>query len=166
MSTSSPSSYNRTQIALHWLIAALVVFQIVFAEAIEEAAEAAEEGYRISAGEAFLAEAHIWVGFAVLGLTALRVAIRLVRGAPAAPAGEPALALLAMKVTHLAFYTLLFAAPLTGIIAYYVFPEAGELHEIAKPAFIVLIAIHVLATLWHHVVLRDDTLRRMIRPAQ
>lgn len=166
MSTPSPSSYSLAQITLHWLIAAMVIFQIVFGEAIEEAAEAAEEGHRISAGEAFLADAHIWIGFAVLALTVLRVAIRLMRGAPATPANEPALALLAMKVTHLAFYALLFAAPITGAIAYYLLPEAGEIHEAMKPAFIVLIAIHVLATLWHQIVLRDDVMKRMIRPAQ
>ena len=37
---------------------------------------------------------------------------------------------------------------------------------LGKPLFIVLIALHVLATLWHQFVRHDGTLRRMLVPAR
>jgi cytochrome b561 len=37
-----------------------------------------------------------------------------------------------------------------------------EAHELAAYALIALAGIHMLAALWHHYVLRDNTLRRML----
>ena len=41
----------------------------------------------------------------------------------------------------------------------------GDIHAIAKPAFIVLIGIHAAAALAHHFVLKDAVLRKMLVPA-
>ncbi|MXN63437.1 cytochrome b [Stappia sp. GBMRC 2046] len=164
MSTSSPSNYSLAQITLHWLIAALVVFQLVFGESIAHAERALARGRAVDAIDLFLANAHIWAGFAILALMIARLGLRIRHGVPPAPEKEPAYAVLVMKAAHFLFYVLLFAAPITGAIAYYLLPEAGEIHEAMKPAFIVLIAIHVLAALWHQVILRDGVMKRMIRP--
>lgn len=165
MPTAAPASYSPLQILLHWLIAVLVLFQIVFGEEMEYMARSHRRGIAPEGEDALLGNAHIWVGFAILALVALRLLLRLIRGAPAYPAGQPALAELAMKAAHALFYVLLIAAPVTGIVAWYIFPEAGDIHGFMKPAFIVLIAIHVAAALWHHFVLKDDVLKRMTRPA-
>ncbi|MBA5777874.1 cytochrome b [Stappia sp. F7233] len=165
MPASAPSSYSPMQILLHWLIAALVLFQIVFGEEMEHMARDIRRGLAPDGDDVLLGNAHIWVGFAILALVAWRILLRLKNGAPTFPAGQPALAEKAMKVAHALFYALLVIAPVSGIVAWYVFPEAGEIHEFMKPAFIVLIAIHVAAALWHHFVLKDDVLKRMTRPA-
>ncbi len=41
----------------------------------------------------------------------------------------------------------------------------ADLHELAKPAFVFLIAVHVVAALWHQFWLKDGLLVRMKRPA-
>ena len=40
----------------------------------------------------------------------------------------------------------------------------GEIHSANKPVFILLILIHAAAALYHHFVLKDSTLRRMMVP--
>jgi cytochrome b561 len=155
-----PRSYSLGQILLHWSIAALVVWQLVFGESTE----ALEHPAGADVAELFLANSHIWVGFAILGLVALRIVLRLWRGAPAPEEPNRAAALLA-RAAHAAFYVLLVATPVTGILDYYVHLPTGDLHELAKPLFIALIAIHVAATAWHQLIRRDGTLRRMLIPA-
>jgi cytochrome b561 len=154
-------SYTLGQIILHWAIAALVIWQLVFGEEME----ALEHPAGADATDLFLANTHIWAGLAILALVVLRIALRLVRGAP--PLGESGrvTAMLA-KATHLAFYGLLVAMPVTGLLDYYAGLPTGEIHELGKPLFIVLIALHVAATLWHQFVRHDGTLRRMVVPAR
>ncbi|ESW91110.1 hypothetical protein X770_10755 [Mesorhizobium sp. LSJC269B00] len=42
----------------------------------------------------------------------------------------------------------------------------GDVHTWAKPVFIVLICIHAGAALFHHFILKDAVLRRMLVPAR
>lgn len=56
--------YSTLQIGLHWAIAALVMFQIVFGEAMVRFVDAAEEGGAVSATDTVLANAHYWSGSA------------------------------------------------------------------------------------------------------
>lgn len=163
MSTKTiPASYSLTQIALHWLIAALVIFQLVVAEAMEEISEAAEHGGSVSASDALLGNLHIWIGFSILALTLWRLALKVTRGARHEPKGGR-IALVLMRATHALFYFLLIAAPVTGAITWYFGLEfVGEIHEKSKPAFIALIVLHVAATIWHDVMLKDRVMARML----
>jgi hypothetical protein len=52
--------YSVYQIGLHWLIAVLVLAQLVFGESMTEAIEAAEEGKQISGLESSLAGMHFF----------------------------------------------------------------------------------------------------------
>lgn len=165
MSLQKTIGYGPIQIGLHWLIAALVLFQLVFGESMVTATEAAEEGEAIGASDAILATAHYWVGISILALVALRLIVRLRNGTPPPIDGNPILALMA-KATHWLFYILLVVVPVTGLLAVYANPEIGEIHQLAKPAFILLIALHAGAALFHHFILRDGTLRRMLVPAK
>lgn len=164
MKPGSIAGYSAPQIVLHWLIAALVLFQLVFGESMGVALDAAEEGTPVPAADANLASAHYWIGIAILVLVGFRLALRLTAGAPSPqPSGTPIFDRLARAV-HWLFYALLVAMPVTGLLAYYVSPEIGEVHEIGKPVFILLIAVHVAGALYHQFLLKDGTLRRMLVP--
>lgn len=154
-------AYTLGQIVLHWAIAALVIWQLVFGEEME----ALEHPADADSTELFLANSHIWVGIAILALVALRIVLRITQGAPPLEESSRITALLA-RATHLAFYVLLVAMPVTGLLAYYGGLPTGGVHELGKPLFIVLIALHVGATLWHQLVRHDGTLRRMLVPAR
>lgn len=160
----SKSGYYRLQIGLHWMVAALVLFQLVFGESMTAAVDAIADGVQASSADQTLASAHYWVGLAILALIILRLGLRATLGVPPVEPAAPAWMTLAARVTHVAFYCLLFVTPVTGLIAYYALPWIGDVHALAKPAFIVLIGVHAAAALFHHFVLKDGTLRRMLAP--
>ena len=158
----TPVGYSRTQISLHWLIAALILFQLVFGEEIGSAFDAMLESGVASYDLA--AVTHIVAGVAVLVFGLWRLALRFGRGVPAAPAGESAIQGLLAKATHGILYVLMLVVPAVGLFAWFGgSEEAGDLHSIAKPAFIILVALHVLGALYHQFVLKDGLLRRMMR---
>lgn len=160
--TTGPARYSRTQIALHWIIAVLVIAQFAVNAAVRVAFgdRLGGGGPPPDAGALF----HIVSGLAILGLTVLRLAIRLARGAPAPDADIPPLVAAVAKVAHAALYGFLLAMPLTGAIAWFTASAAfGTLHEIGRLLLVPLIAGHAFGALAEHFVLRNDTLRRMLR---
>jgi cytochrome b561 len=163
---SPVAGYSGLQVLLHWIIAALVLFQLVFGESMSIATRAARRGTMVDTSDATLASAHYWVGIAVLILVAARMVLRLVNGAPAPQSSGTLLADLLARAVHWLFYALLVAVPVTGLLAVYVAPGMGDIHELGKPAFIVLIALHVTGALYHQFFLRDGTLRRMLVPSR
>jgi len=158
--------YSFYQVALHWIIALLVLFQLFYSESMTGIVDAAGEGQPVSATDQLLASAHYWVGIAILGFVLLRLILRLVHGAPAPANEEPRWMQLAAHASHGLFYFLLLATPIVGLLAFYLGDPWGDIHALNKPAFILLIGIHVVAALYHQFWLRDGTLRRMISPAR
>lgn len=159
----SPDGYSLQQIALHWVIAALVIFQLVFGDAIKDLGRALNRGTEPDIATLVLGNLHIWAGILILALTLWRLALRFTRGAPE-PAGGNAVTLGLMKAAHGLFYLLLLLMPVSGMVAWYLgIHDAGEVHEAMKPVFILLIVLHVLAVVWHRIVLKDDTATRMFR---
>ena len=156
--------YSTLQIGLHWLIAALVLVQLVFGESMTEFVEAAEEGEPVSALDANLAGVHYYFGIAILALVAVRLALRFGRGAPPAPEASRALEL-AGRISHWLFYALLVVMPITGLLGYYYRRSVlAKWHTYAKPVFIGLIALHVAASLYHQFWRKDGLLMRMLKP--
>lgn len=157
--------YSTLQITLHWVIAALVLFQLVFGESMSHLVNAIERSTAAAAGDQILGLAHYWVGLAILALVALRLAIRLVSGTPDAVSSGPAWMERAARLSHWLFYVLLIVVPITGLLGYYLGEWFADIHSVAKPIFIVLIVIHAAAALFHQFWLGDGTLRRMLVPS-
>ncbi|WP_422367331.1 cytochrome b/b6 domain-containing protein [Pelagibius sp.] len=42
---------------------------------------------------------------------------------------------------------------------------AGQVHDILKRVLLALIALHILAVVFHRIVLKSEVMWRMIRPA-
>ena len=162
MRIQSIPGYTSIQIALHWIIAALVILQLVFGESIGEVVRAGERGAVPSSFDQVFASVHYWVGIAILALVALRLWLRRFFGAP--PAVQEGWMQTAAKLSHFAFYVVLVLMPITGLLAFYVGGPFGEIHEIGKPILIILIALHAIAALYHQFWLKDGTLRRMLVP--
>jgi cytochrome b561 len=170
MAGPSRTGYSGAQIALHWIIAVLVVIQLLLGEEISATYDKAREGWHVSPMSFFLVSVHYYNGLTILGLVLLRLALRLVKGAPA-----PALAgwmHMAAAASHAAFYVLLIAMPVLGWVTYWslYFPDwypdepFGDLHELGATLLIALICIHVAAALFHQFWLKDGTLHRMLLP--
>jgi cytochrome b561 len=155
------TGFSGPQIVLHWTIAALVLFQLIFGESMTAVVDAAEEGVVPSAFDGRMGQLHYWTGLAILALVFVRIGFRLRHGAPD-PAAVSSLAGKFASAVHGLFYALLVAVPVTGLLGYYLGDPWGELHTFGKPVFIGLIAVHAAAALFHQFWIRDNTLRRML----
>lgn len=162
----SRQGYSSLQIAMHWVIAALVLFQLFFGESMTTVVDAKEEGGVVSGMDETLGLAHYWVGIAVLALIVLRIVIRFIHGAPMPANQSPRWMQMLASASHGLFYLLLVATPIVGLLAFYVGDPWGDIHSLNKPVFIVLIAIHALASIYHQFWLKDGTLTKMIAPAK
>lgn len=101
-------SYGKTAIALHWVIALLIVITIPLAWVMMDL-EDSPQGPLLFAW-------HKSIGFTIFLLAAARLIWRLIAGVPAAPANTPALANKVSGLIHFGLYVLLFAVPLSGWI--------------------------------------------------
>ena len=161
---SAPKGYSRAQIALHWIVAALIVPQFVLHDGIAEAWDKLEDG--IAAGFDPLVAGHVVGGIAILALVIWRLSLRARRGAPPPPEAEhPALKLVA-KATHGGLYLLLVLMPVSGLAAWFGGVEAAaEAHETMKVALLALVLLHVAGALYQQFVLKTNLMERMKRAA-
>jgi cytochrome b561 len=187
------SPYSRTAITLHWLIALLILGNLVggfFLEDLFTSQDPAERklGFQV-------VQIHKSAGLTILILSLLRLGIRLRAGFPPLPdhmtGTERALA----RMTHYGFYALMIAIPLSGWYMVSASPlgfptvwfglfewphlpvatskvaseTAGAVHEWLGIGAAVLLGLHVAGALKHHFLDRDDVLARMLpflrRPA-
>jgi cytochrome b561 len=152
--------YSGAQIALHWLIAGGVLFNYIVSSGMGRALRQRLEAAEVTVPIAGL---HVWVGVAVLVLAALRIGLRLVRGGPAQ---EPGAMGKVASVVHGLLYVLMLAVPVSGAMAWFGGVEAaGDPHELMVNLLILLAGAHALAALFHHYVMKDGVLKRMLRPA-
>lgn len=158
-----PAGYSRVQIALHWIVVVLIVAQFLLNEPMGEAWEVVEDGGTAVMTAGVLV--HILGGIAVLVFALWRLALRLTRGVPDLPAGDPPLQRLAAHLGHWGLYALMIAVPLSGMAAWGGGIEAAaEAHEVLKTLLLLLVLVHVAAALWHQFWLKDGLMDRMRRP--
>lgn len=156
--------YSGLQIGLHWLVVVMVAIQLVIAENMTEMVDAIEEGEPVSAAVSLWGNVHYWLGIGILAAMLLRLGVRLVQGAPGHAGESGGLQNLAATALHWAFYIVLLAVPVSGLIAYYGIADVGDLHGLSRPLLIILVALHVIAALYNQYVRKDGTLTRMVRP--
>jgi cytochrome b561 len=102
------SPYGPVSVALHWLIAALIVIQVCLGWSMNQWLP------DHSPAQAVVRGAHISLGLTILVVVLIRIAVRLTHPAPPLPAEMPAWEKLAARASHLLFYLLMLALPLTG----------------------------------------------------
>ena len=154
--------YSTTQIVLHWLVAILIAGQYLFKEPISQAWDAISRDLPVSFNPLVLA--HVAGGMLILVLVAWRLFFRARRGAPPPPANEPALLRLAARLTHWTLYGLLVAMAISGMMAWFGHvTAAAQAHGILKTMLMALIVLHILAVIFHHLVLKNPIMQRMVR---
>lgn len=162
-SKPAPTGFSAAQIRLHWIVFILIVLQYVLHEGISGAWEIVEEGGSVSFDP--LVASHVFGGILVLLLVLWRIALRMQRGAPAAPEEEPAILKLAAGATHLGLYALMILMPVSGMAAWFGRVEAAaEAHEIMRVVLLALVVLHVAGALYHQFILKTPVLARMKRP--
>ena len=152
---NTSNSYGTVARLLHWGTLVLIIAQYVLAETAEELEDGPEKFATLGN--------HMSIGILILLLTLVRIGWKLAnRGLPlpvamvrpqqiAAASGEYA-------VNFFGFFDL---PPLVG--SNHDLHEAlEEVHETLFNALFVVAVLHALAAVYHHVWMKDDSLRRML----
>jgi len=169
--------YGSLSIALHWLM--LILIAGVYA-----CIELKGNFPKGSDTRELLKQWHFMLGLSVFTLVWLRLLARLIAPTPAITPSLPAWQAIPAKLMHIALYGLMIGAPLAGWL---ILSAAGkpipffgmelpallapdkalagqikEWHELAGTAGYWLIGLHAAAGVLHHLVVRDNTLTRIL----
>ena len=156
--------FSLTQIALHWCVGVLIVFNLLLGDDMSRLwRQIQQSGPQATTTAAWV---HIIVGTLVLLLVLWRLTLRFTRGVPPAPDGASRFVKLAGDAGHVALYALMIGMPLTGLLAWFGgVTVLASLHgALLKTLLWAMIALHVLAALYHQFILKDGLLNRMRKP--
>ncbi|MFL9904321.1 cytochrome b [Paraburkholderia fungorum] len=182
-----PSRYTRTAITLHWLIALLMIVNVVLGLTAESWPD---EWVRP------VVDTHKSIGITVLGLALMRILWRLSHKPPPLPREFPWWEKIAAHVAHFLLYLLMIALPLSGWLhdsawkdaathpmhLFNLFPwprigyvmnldpvlketlhdRFGALHTWLGYALYALLAMHIGGALKHQWIDRKSVLKRMV----
>ena len=177
MNLSSPGKYSHTAIALHWLIALLIIANFGLGLTMADMA--------LSPQKLKFFSWHKWVGVTIFMLVCLRLLWRLGHAVPALPASMPLWQARAAHLSHVLLYVLMFAIPLSGwlyssaagkTVVYLGLIALPDLlaadkglaetlkvvHEYLNFTLAAFVLLHAAAAWKHHLVDRDDVLTRML----
>ena len=161
LTRARPLAYTRIQIALHWLVAALVLAQYATSGAIVRTHSMHSLGWRPSPTDLVLHTLHNRVGLAIIALMLGRLALRLWVGAPLPGSSSIGMASTAARTVHAAFYVVLISEGVTGAIASFFWWPISAVHVLLFKAMVGLVLIHVAAALWHEWFLKDRLVSRV-----
>jgi len=170
--------YTKTAIALHWLIALLIIAAFALGVTMVDIPGLTPTKLKYFSW-------HKWLGVTVLALAAVRLLWRLTHAAPALPMSMPAWQVKVSDLMHGALYLLMFAVPVSG---YFYSLAAGvpvtylgvlplpvliepnpelkvtlkAVHYWLNMGMLAAVAVHVAAALKHQFIDRDGVLKRML----
>ena len=184
---NSTVRYGSVAIALHWLIAAAILFMFWLGPFMASLDETDPRQFP-------LFQLHKSIGLTILVLSVARLIWRLTNPVPDLPAHMPAWERMAARAVHYAFYVLMIVVPLFGwatvsaapiavptmwfgLFEWPDLPVLGTLpraqkivtqgplqatHAILAFSMMLLAALHVAAALKHHFRDRDQVLKHML----
>lgn len=169
--------YGWLSIGLHWVMLLL----LVAVYACMELRSSFPKGSELREG---LKTWHFMLGLSVLVLVSVRLMARFMGTTPIEQAGTPQWQKVLARLTYFALYVLMIGMPILGWVilsadgrsipffglqlpplvgeSETVAEWAEEIHETAGTAGYFLVGLHAAAALFHHYVMRDNTLRRML----
>ena len=155
---ATKTSYSALQIGLHWA-ALLIAANYFISDGMGEALDAHLAGEPVVG---LTPVWHVWAGSALLVLVIARLAVRFMTGAPQAP-GQKTLAERAADAGHWVLYALMLAAPALGAITWFGKTDStGDLHVLVMNALMLVILGHAAMAIFHHYVLKDGLLKKMV----
>lgn len=171
------TKYSRIAIALHWIIAILVVSNVALASLSEDLPRAARAAYM---------DPHKAIGISILMLSLFRLFWRVGHTPPPMPDKITGWQAKLGKVVHVLFYFLIIAVPFTGWLMVAARPDAPpvdffglfpidlpvgeskslsgighEGHEILTKPLVILIFLHIIGALKHQFIDRLPFIQRM-----
>lgn len=155
-------AYSSRQIVLHWMVVLFVLMQFLMSSGMSSAFhQAVEAGAWPLNGLAWM---HGIGGTTILVLMVARAVLRWRHGAPAPAEIEPDWQQTAARATHYAFYVVLIAMPIFGLLAVVtLWGWVGTIHALTSWLLLALIVAHLGGALWHMVRPGSRVWQRMLR---
>ena len=177
----SPSRYDLSLRIIHWATVVAILAAYLFANI----GGGSEEGGTATTGMQAM-QWHYVAGIVVLLFVIPRLVLRIYVPTPPIVPAPGSITALTARLVHVALYVFLIVQPVLGwlqvsyggeqvIVPWLgwhlpalVHPDpqakeiVGEVHELIGNVFYAVIALHILAALWHHFMRRDNTLKRML----
>ena len=175
---NTPERWGAVSQAFHWLVVLLILAVATVGLVMDELPRTPKYFWVYTA--------HKSLGISVLALMLLRLAWRLYAGAAPPLPGTPRWQRAVASATHWALYVLALAMPLSGWLydsasglrpfrwfGLFTMPKltgpnewladrARDAHELLFLLLVALVVLHAAAALWHHLIVRDETLARML----
>lgn len=175
--TNTGDRYGSISQTLHWLIVALVLVQYTLGIYAHDLPVSLERLVLIARHKSF--------GITIFGLMLLRLAWRLYSPPPPLPASGPKWQILAARLSHMMLYLLLLLIPVIGwllssasnlTVSWFgmislpnlVAPDHAVAHWLLLTHqtlawfLLFIIVIHICAAVWHHWIVKDDVMLRML----
>lgn len=172
----SPERYNALAIGFHWLLAFGIIGMLLFGLYLDELHNAPNKGQLVGL--------HKSIGVTILLLAFLRLMWRFTSPVPMLPSSMPLWQKGVAHASHTLLYLMMFIMPLSGWIASdaaghhpslfglplpVLVQPSRDLQHMVWPVHAIganvlwgLLALHVAAALYHHVVKGDNVLTRML----
>jgi len=151
------SKYSSLQIAIHWAVVVMVITQWWTSDAIPRTHNPLLPATQ---WDLFLHLVHNYCGMGIGAFVSLRMVLRLQRRT-LLQTRSPRFAEIGSAVVHWGLYVSLLAQAVTGFVAAYFWGPAAGVHKALWNVTLALVALHVLAALWHG-VRRDGVFGRML----
>jgi len=182
-----PERYTRIAILLHWLIAALILANLILVWTIDSMPDSWQRPF---------VDTHKSIGITVLGLAIMRLLWRWTHRPPALPRSYPTLEQRLSHVAHIVLYVLIFAMPISGwmhdsawnggashpfwlfgVIPWFRIPALANLppatkdvlhaqlfwvHQALAYVLYVLVGLHIVGAFKHQFIDREPELQRML----
>ena len=174
----SPARYGNVAIALHWIIAALVLVMIGLGFYMSDIPRGTPD-------RSFYFNLHKSIGLTVALIVLFRIWWRHKNPPPPLPASMPAWQVTASKISHALLYMCLIMMPVAGFTAsqftkygvtyfgMFKIPPMGPenkvlwdffqgVHENTAYVLVFVLVVHILAALYHFLVVKDGVFQRML----
>lgn len=171
------NTFTRGQICFHWLVFLLVVVTYAAMELKGFAAKG-------TPARETMTLIHYTAGLSVLVLMVIRIGLKIANRDPDIIPTPPRWQIVASKALHGVLYLMFLALPVLGVLTLYFgqvqwsffslpmpvdpvgHPELKQnlkdIHELIANAGYFIVGAHAAAALFHHYVMRDNTLFRML----
>lgn len=177
MTISNSTKYTSLAKVFHWLTALLIMLQCVVGWLMPDVDE-------LSTPEG-LVSVHLSIGVLVAALVVIRLVWRFGKKPPLASTQLSPVLRYAAGAIHWSIYLLLLIVPLLGWVnavergwsvtlfgiirvpdilprGSTLWTDIGDMHIASVWVLVALVGVHALAAFYHHFVLKDDTLKRML----
>ena len=177
-SDNTTHSYGSGMKFFHWLLTILIIGMIVFGYCLDSIVD--------KPTKMFCIQLHKSIGLTILALMVMRLLWRWLNISPTLPKDMPLWERFVARLTHILLYVVVFMMPLSGWLAstasgysprfFWLFNVSApgiannkalgdfifNFHVYGAYILIALLVLHILASLKHHFINKDDVLTRML----